>query len=335
MKLGSALKPIATARETARRGKASQKALLDANGTGASRHVADEADGAGLGAHTGSVRKDAAAVEREADLIDALEKQLLSRRPDLKTTGAALGAANAVPRNRLASLFHGFSAYDRQDLTKLALRLAHSGKGGRHNMAGAIREIVAKHLPEVRMEVLRTVLESRRRLRGNREASFLDSGVFGPVELPTRLRKGDRQIRLGTDRIIGVAHDKPRAVEVDWASGSKEKLWAAGDVDVSIAIEVKGRTTAEGGVEQIAALQTRGKQGYAIIGNELWLLRYHPERVTHIVVAPPGPSLTAARTGAGRVGAPRVKFIEIPLAIDNQIFGLADDYLAAARSRGR
>ena len=160
----------------------------------------------------------------------------------------------------------------------------------------------------------------------------IDSVHHGAVELPTRLRGNDRFIRLGTDRIVGVGTVNPHPVKVTWSDGTDDLLEVAGELEVSLAIEVKGRTTATGGIEQIVKLQDRGQRGYAIIGNQLWLLKYDPAKVTHLVVAAPGDELASAaklagaQTAAGRT----TKVVAIPLELDDEVKQMARNYLTEA-----
>src|SRR3712207_8018420 len=59
-------------------------------------------------------------------------------------------------------------------------------------------------------------------------------------------------------------------------------------------------STATGGIQQLFRLQERGQRGYAIIGNQLWLLKYDPAKVVHLVVAPPGKELRSEERRVGK-----------------------------------
>jgi len=205
-----------------------------------------------------------------------------------------------------------------------------------NNMAGRLREVVVKELVEVRSEARAVKDALRDEAAGSDVLQLIDSGHYGDVELPGRLRRGNRAVRLGTDRIVGIGRVEPTAVLVELADGTQETLIVSGVIDVRLAIEVKGRTNALGGVAQLRGLGGRAR-GYCIMGDELWLLTYDRARVRHLLVAPPGRELSAARTEAAslRGSGFDVGVIEIPRQLDDDIIDLARGYLEAAAGTGR
>jgi hypothetical protein len=320
-------------RKDARRGRALPETLHALTGTGAARSVVREAEQLGVAAN--DVRKVAdrtAELEAQAKIIDKVEKEMVELGQRLKTTAAILRKEGKAPDEAaLGRMFRSFSAKDKHFLAELATRLA--GKDTQFNMAGAIREIVAKHLPDLRREVIESVVELRKSARSGKGTAMLDTGTRGPVHLPTALKDGKREIELGTDRLIGAARGDPQRVEVQWPSGAKERVWVAGELEVTVAIEVKGRTNALAGVQQIEALQSRGMRGYAMIDGKLWLLKYDASKVKHLVVAPPGKGLDAVKAVTKLKSGAKLKAIEIPLDVDNQIQAMARYFLQAAKAR--
>ena len=197
-----------------------------------------------------------------------------------------------------------------------------------NNLAGQIREVVAKYHPDVRD----AVRQAEQATKG-RGLQFVDSAVgSGVVELPGRLRGSDRFIRLGTDRIAGAAKIAPQDIPIVWRDGSQGIIHVEGELEVSLAIEIKGRTTATGGIEQIRNLADRGGRGYAIIDGKLWLLKYDPAQTAHVVMAAPGVELRQAAALADRLTAQGVptRVLEIPTLLDDEIKALARGLLGEA-----
>jgi hypothetical protein len=312
-------------------------ALEDATRIGVKEAGALEAAAAGA-VKEGRLLDDAAALTK-ADLkqIDTVERELVSAHPGLRPSSAVLGTVTSPPLSRLETLFARLSANDRVALGERAIRLAR-GKSveralrAQNNMAGQLREIVAKLLPDVVKEVRSVTLRLRAEIRGSSRRVAVDSALAGTVELPTRLKGDQRFIRLGTDRLVGVGTVNPHPIRVRWSDGAEDLLDVAGELDVAVAIEIKGRTNAAEGVGQIIALAQRGQPGYVIIGNELWLLKYDPAKVSHLVVAPPGGNLAAAKEAAALQNAAgrRTRVVEIPRELDDQVKELARNYLTEA-----
>jgi len=124
---------------------------------------------------------------------------------------------------------------------------------------------------------------------------------------------------------------------VVWSDGTRDAVDIAGVLDVRVAIDVKGRTTAAQGVEQLRVLKARGARGYAQIGGQLWLLNYEPSKVVHLLIAPEGADLARAAKAAEeltRAGA-LSKVIAIPKALDDEVIDLGRAYLEAALATPR
>ena len=106
---------------------------------------------------------------------------------------------------------------------------------------------------------------------------------------------------------------------------------------MTLAIEVKGRATVGGGLEQLRALKARAEPQYAVIGGELWLINYDPAKVTHVVVAAAAEGMKPAVEAAAaltKAGIRRTKLVEIPLELDNEIKELARYYPEAVKTAG-
>jgi hypothetical protein len=282
--------------------------------------------------------EDAAADARQ---IDAVEQQLKGQRPGTLTTLALAGASNPRRVSSLRDLVALFPTHKRVELGALAIRLALSAgaKGAAdagllYQMQGAIREVVALFLEDVVAEVRTVVVDVRHTAARARSETLtvIDTAVHGPVELPARVQGGDSALKLGSDRLVGPGRIEPQEVLIDPLDPTKGVISISGVLNIALAIEVKGRTTATGGIRQLQSLLARGDRGYAQIGGQLWLLEYDFQKVTHLVVAPPGDELVQATAQAATLtkNGFRTKVVPIPLAIDNQIFPLARGYLQAA-----
>jgi len=313
------------------------RALEEATLEGARRAAAAEGAAVGLVHEARDLERTTERVAGDAERFAKIERAIVAEGRGLRTTAELAKGVTRPPAPGLEGLFRRFSVRDRLELGERAIRLAR-GKSvaealrAENNMAGQLREVVTKYLEEVVDEVA----DVRRRLRtataGSAQRTVIDSATHGAVELPTRMRGNNRFIRLGTDRIVGVGTLAPQRIPWTWSDGTKDLIEVAGELETSLAIEIKGRTTATGGVAQISALQQRGTRGYAIIGNKLWLVKYDPSMVIHLVVAPPGEELSAARKLAAALSASgtRTRAIAIPLALDNEVKSMARGYLAAA-----
>lgn len=331
--------PLANAAKLARRVPTS--ALHEATLADSTTRLIREAEAVGLGREARLVRREASEAVIDARQFGGVEQQLVrqgGRQLRTLTDAIRTGSPGPVGR-RMLDLFERIPSHDRIDLGLRAIRLMDErtlAEVGQviNNMAGQLREVVAKDLPEVRRAVsdVKTTLADD--ATASRVLQLIDSGLFGSVELPGRLRGGERFIRLGTDRIVGLGRNEPVAVLVEFTDGTRDTLKVTGALDLSLAIEVKGRTNAEAGIEQLRRLQLRGQPGYAIIGDQLWLLTYDPARVRHLLVAPPGTELTAARAQAAglRANGISVDIVEIPRSLDDDIKALALQYLRFAAS---
>ncbi|WP_432574660.1 hypothetical protein [Kineococcus sp. SYSU DK005] len=209
-------------------------------------------------------------------------------------------------------------------------------------VAGVIREVFGCTLPviERRVRLLRIKAAGERLTNPLIPADVIDSHLLGAVEMPTLKRQGQREIKLGTDRLVGTGVRKPQTIEEKLPDGSVIKLRVEGTLNVKLAVEVKGQTTASGGIRQILALQARGGDpGYVIIGKKLWLVQYDRRTVEHFVVAPEGDELRkAARYAASLRGdGMSITVLAIPAAVDKQIVGaaklLVDATVTAAATR--
>jgi hypothetical protein len=334
LKPSALINPLAEAARTSKR--ISGDVIHAAAFSDATNALLKDAKAVGLATEARAVERATNDIIRDARAIDDIEQVLVKQRPGLRPMSAVF-ATSAPPRpNRLDHLFRRFSQRDRHALGELALRLMQGrsrvSQGLLHNMAGALREVVAKTLPDIVREVEQATAALHRGAQGSGVLSPIDTAVHGAVQLPTRLKGSERSIKLGTDRLVGMGRIEPQRVTVAWSDGTRTDVDVAGVLDVTLAIEIKRRTTATAGIEQLRFLQARGQRGYADIGGQLWLLNYEPSRVTHLVVAPPGESITRAVRAAKEEtqGGHLTKVIEIPIELDNQTIELARAYLEAA-----
>jgi len=334
MSASDLVKAAVRARRTA---KVKGRAALDAlSGVGAMRAAVKEAETVGVAAADASKLGDRAAdVERRARLLDDVEKEM--KRVAAKGGQTAVGAvkaAGAAPRGgALSRLWASMSAKDRAFMLDEAIRLVRSGKDVHNNMVGAVREVAVKYLPDVRREIIEAVTTMRGKTARNRGLSTLDTGVRGPVHLPTKkAMAGGRSIELGTDRLIGSVRALPEKVPVTWADGKPGNVWVAGELEVALAIEVKGKTNARAGITQLEALVNRGGHGYVVIDGQFWLLKYDASTVKHVVIAPAGEQLNAARRAlASGKSVSKSAVVEIPKDFDGRCHGMADHFLDLAR----
>lgn len=327
------LKAIGDAADIGRSGHAPPNALNELGGLAHSKQVIDEADAAGLATATQGATDAARKAQRSADVADAAEAAVRAAADGSTTSARWLKRITKPVRAReLAELWDRFSPRDVTKLIREMIRRADDGKQVIHHfVAGAIREIVAKHVGGVRRIVLAEKLRIRAIGRSDPNASFIDTGTMGDVHLPTKtLDANGRSIELGTDRIIGIGRGKPQEVTVTFPSDKKArkktKVWVQGELEVTIAIEVKGRTVGAGGLKQVEALMVegRGLQGYAMIDGKLWLLKYDPAKVQHVIVVPPGhPDVARIKDIQRLSGGGTLQVIDIPKELDDQIMGMA------------
>lgn len=330
------VKAVLKGRGAAKGRRAHPGALNDLSGVDATKAAIRDAEATGLPmAATKGTADRVAEVERQARVIDSVDKELAGLGKGIATTLDELRALARQPSlPKTAALFRALSLEDRRFLAAKALELAKSTARSTHNnMSGYVREVVAKHLPELRLIVHDEIQMLRRTAPSRRSTSTLDTGTKGPVHLRTYKKKGNREVELGTDRLVGRASGSPQRVDIEWPSGDKESVWVMGELDVTIAIEVKGRTNAFEGLRQLQRLRDRGGGGYAVIDGRLWLLKYDPTKVKHIVVAPPGGGLEAvkaAKAAKGSGGVANLEVIEISQEIDKQIHALTRHFQEAA-----
>ena len=173
-------------------------------------------------------------------------------------------------------------------------------------------------------------VDDARRLRPQLE--IVDSRILGSVELPTRLRKGERGVALGSDRLVASGLRQPQIVpEVDDAGGKFEIAVTGVLEQVQIVAEVKGRTTAPGALDQFVKLNQRGSGGYVVIGDSLWLMpRFDPRKARFFAVAPEGQFLMDAERQAKALRSLGYSIDVLPIeaAVDQEIYAVARELIA-------
>jgi Domain of unknown function (DUF4157) len=274
--------------------------------------------------------------DHAAQLLHDVERSAAIQRDMIERGAMATLEEGGALAHPLGDLYPLLSEAERMDIGAAALRLAEGKTAAaalraENNLAGHIREIAAKYHPDVANAV-----RDAAHAADARGMQFVDSATAGVVadivELPGRLRGNDRFIRLGTDRVAGPARIAPHDVPVFWSDGTSGVMRVEGELEVSLAVEIKGRTTAVEGIGQIRALADRGSRGYAIIGNKLWLLKYNPAQAMHIVVAAPGYELRQAAELAAELSRQgvRTQAVAIGTALDDDIKALARHLLEEA-----
>lgn len=257
--------------------------------------------------------------------------------------------ANASEMLRKASFTRSLSLEDRmamiadlaEKLRPLSLRahlepgelLRRLTQGGYVNgLAGSMRELYGRNLPRIRRATLDSLMhvDDARRLRP--ELELVDSRILGSVELPTRLRKGERGVALGSDRIVARGLRKPEVVQdVDDAGGRFEIVVTGVLEQLDVVAEVKGRTTAAGALDQFVKLNQRGSGGYVVIGDSLWLMpRFDPREVKFFAVAPEGQFLLDAERQAKALRGLgySIEVLPIEAAVDQEIYEVARELMA-------
>jgi hypothetical protein len=211
------------------------------------------------------------------------------------------------------------------------LRMATQG-GYVNTLAGSMRELYGRNLQPIRRATLDCLvdIDDARRLRPQLE--IVDSRILGSVELPTRLRKGERGVALGSDRLVASGLRRPQIVrEVDDAGGTFE-IAVTGVLDqVQIVAEVKGRTTATGALDQFVKLNQRGSGGYVVIGDSLWIMpRFDPRKARFFAVAPEGQFLLDAERQAKALRSLGYSIDVLPIeaAVDQEIYAVARELIA-------
>jgi hypothetical protein len=319
--------------------KVPPRAVHDATAIGAADALVKEARAAGhLGGDVRTLERAAREDAVRMRQFEAAERALAENLRTGRTLASAIAQGNALDGLDLPDILAAVSTRDRLTLATLAAHFM-EGRSAReavfleNNMAGAVREVVARELPVVQAVIDPIVMDARLATVGSATASVIDSARYGPeaaysaVHMATVLRDGERTVQLGTDRIIGL---------VNAGRGSAEGLRLAGSIDIVVAVEVKGRTVVLDGLAQLRALPDRAVQRYCIIGGNLWLIRYDPAKVHHILVAPPGPLFAGAVAEAERLTAAgfRVEVVEIPVHLDDQIKAFARHALRLAATPG-
>jgi hypothetical protein len=295
-------------------------------------------------------------VANEAKMFDATETALRFgyqlEEPIVKVV-RVIAARRALMQTKLWASLSGRDQLE--VMAELFRRIDRQTAAALEKMAGPSRDasvagykIVARGLlREVHGRNVRGVVNALRRLRAETaalrrqqpEIEILDSALEGPVRLPTRLVDGERSVALGPDRLVGVASRYPQVVEHVMKDGTEGVFRVAGELDIRILVEVKGRTTASDGLRQVFAMQRRGTRGYVVIGGEVWLLKlYRPDQVVHFIVAPAGESLREAAEDAKALASVglNIKVLEIDAAIEVEVTqvadGVVDDIAKHARS---
>jgi len=321
----------------AKSGHAPPDLLDDLPGLVHTHRVLDAAADAGLHAAAKESGDRARKAGDAARFAERAEAKVRVAADGSATTQSILSRIAKHARQRdLAELWGRFAPRDVTRLIGEMIRRADEGKEVIHHfVAGALREMAAKHLGPVRRLVIEQRMRIRDIARSEPNTAFLDTGTLGDVHLPTKLiDEGGRSIELGTDRILGIARGKPQRVEVRWPSGDLETVTVQGVLEVTVAIEVKGRSVVAGGVRQQQALVVQGRatQGYAVIDGKLWLLDYDPAKVKHVVVAPKKHAdfETAAKMSKLRGGG-SLEVVEIPLDLDDEILRMAGALMQALK----
>lgn len=319
----------------AKSGHAPPELLDDVPGLMHTQRVLDDAMDAGLHA---AAREPADRARKAGDagrFAERAEAKVRAAADGSATTQSLLRRIAKHARQRdLDELWGRFAPRDRTRLIDEMIRRADEGKEVDHNfVAGALREMVAKDLGAIR----RLVIEERMRIpdtaRSEPYTAFLDTGAMGDVHLRTKvIDEGGRSIELGTDRILGIGRGKPERVEVTWPSGDVETVTVHGVLEVTVAIEVKGRTVVSGGIRQLEALvsQGRGTGGYVMIDGKFWLLDYDPSKVKHVLVAPKKhPDFARAAKMSKLQSGGSLGVVEIPLDLDDEVLKMAGALLRA------
>ncbi len=316
-------------------------------GLARTKTVVDDASIAGLSEATTSASQRARDTERASRVAEAAERGVKDAADGSTTSARWLRRiTRPVPNRSLDELWERFAPRDLMRLIDEMARRVDAGKRVDHHfVAGFIRELVAKHLPGVRRIVLEQKTEIRALGRRGQNVSFLDTGAMGDVFLPTKVLSAQgRSVELGTDRIIGLARGTPQEVRGKLPDGRELVVTVQGEIEITVAIEVKGRTGVARGVQQLEALrlEERGAGGYALIDGKLWLLKYDPAKVHHVVVAPRGADFDEVARMSKLSGGGRLSVVEIPLELDVQVLAMAryflkglDEDVQAAKSARR
>lgn len=193
--------------------------------------------------------------------------------------------------------------------------------------AGMMREVHGRSLKPIAVEVLKLRHEFSKLRRTTANLEVIDSNLIGAVRTPTRWRAGERSLALGTDRIVGLGQRLPTMIRQMLEDGTEATFRIEGELELRIAVEVKGRTTATDGIRQFVALQRRGNQGYVQIGEEFWLVKkYRADQVEHFLVAPAGEDMRLAAKEADQLRALGIRItpVEISAQQEQEIKKAAD-----------
>ena len=282
--------------------KAGPRSMLDGDALGdVRRGRVDDAKKSGLSSK--AVDKEERALQRqlqEQDQVFAEFRKLLQAEGLVLPVSGLLTGLRRTPG--LDPIWGQLAAFDWDQLLARAVRLRLRRTPIRkqaNNMEGDVREVLARYLDEVLDETELALERAFRDVRSNNLRVEFDTSHHLKVELATLERRaGNRTIRLGTDRLVGVA-------EIDvqpFLRGTEGTLYSSGKATPTLSVEVKGYSTVVGGVRQQAKLGDRASQGYLVLGGDtFWFLDYERLAVRHLVVAPKGKYLKAAEAEAAKL----------------------------------
>lgn len=275
-----------------------------------------------------------------------------------KLTPSGLPAAGVVApagqEVRLAQLVDRMAPESEARLFELAVDCARrsvASSAGLKNVAGLLRELAAWCHPDLERLVVPLKAQLRALVREGSNLFVFDSRDWGDVWLRTSnaVRRSEQAktagtavassaaaagreglgLRLGTDRVIGMARLMTPGEQAELG------FRCAGVIRIKALIEVKGEKVAEG-FEQLREFVTRGKPGFAVIDNQLWLLEYEPHSVLHVVVGlrGGGTRVTAGLQEVSTALGP-ARFVELSSELDGQIKNTARALLRDAAAEVR
>jgi hypothetical protein len=304
------------------------------------------------------ILEEVAAAEKEA--TGAFRKVDATLRLALRSNHASelfFSLGNAFSMLKKASFARGLSLEDRMamiaDLAEKMRPLSREAhlnpgnllkeaaqRGYAVNVAGSIRELYGRNLSQIQLATRDYLVRIAEARRTRPALEVVDSRILGSVELPTRLRKGERTVRLGSDRIVASGLRQPQVVSDVDDAGHKFEVVVTGVLpELHVVAEVKGRTTAPGALDQFVKLNQRGSGGYVVIGDSLWLMpRFDPSQARFFAVAPVGPMLATAEKEAKllRSLGYGIEVLAIDAAVDEEILAvsreLVEGYVALSKS---
>lgn len=201
-----------------------------------------------------------------------------------------------------------------------------------NTLAGAIREVYGRNLRPIRQATLdRLVHADEARVFGS-SLEVVDSRILGSVRLRTRLVEGERNIALGSDRIVATGMRDPKVVKYVNLEGRDSEILVIGALsELNIVAEVKGRTTATDALQQFVNLDRRGAGGYVLMGDGLWLMPpLDRSKVKFFAVAPEGEFLMRAERQAKVMHSQGylIDVLPIDAAVDQEIYEVAREIMA-------